>query len=91
MASKIAPFNAFSPLGRLFRSAIPGPTNTIPKKPITTEGIAASISMAGFKIVLSLGLAYSEIKAAVPTPSGMAISIAPRETIEVLTINGRMP
>src|SRR5690606_31374634 len=90
-ANKIAPFKAFKPFGKFAKSAIPGPTKTIPKKPITTEGIAASISIAGFKNVFNLGLAYSDINAAVPIPNGIAISIAPKVTNVVLKINGNIP
>src|SRR5690606_19456667 len=90
-ANSIAPFKAFKPLERSAKLAIPGLTTTIPKKPITTDGIAASISIAGFKKFFNFGLAYSAIKAAVPIPSGMAINIAPKVTIVVLMINGSIP
>src|SRR5690554_6408543 len=90
-AKSIAPLSAFNPLGKSAKLAVPGLTTTIPRKPITTEGIAASISMAGFKIFLSRGLAYSEIKAAVPIPKGIAIIIAPSVTIVVLIISGNIP
>jgi len=39
----------------------------------------------------NLGPAYSEIKAAVPIPKGMAITIAPNETNEVLATKGNRP
>src|SRR5690606_2948983 len=91
IANKIAPFKAFKPFGKSAMFAIPGLKTTIPKKPITTDGIAASISIAGFKIFFKRDPAYSDIKAAVPMPSDMAIIIAPNVTIVVLIINGNMP
>ena len=47
---------------------------------MATEGIAASISITGFKIICNLRGASSDKKAAVKIPKGTAISIDPSET-----------
>src|SRR5690606_5333581 len=91
IANKIAPFKAFNPFGRSAIFAIPGLKTTIPKKPITTDGIAANISIAGFKMFFKRFPAYSDIKAAVPMPKGIAIIIAPKVTNVVLIIKGSIP
>ena len=49
-ASRMAPLRALSPLGRWNTRAIQGPMTTIPRKPSTTEGIPAKISMTGFRV-----------------------------------------
>ena len=84
-ASSIEPFKALRPFDSLNNLDITGPTNTIPRNPITTEGIPANISITGFAISLTLGLAISERYAAVPIPRGIAIISAPMDTIKVLT------
>ncbi|MNT35645.1 hypothetical protein D3C72_1716790 [compost metagenome] len=61
IASNKEPFKAFNTLGKSVSSAILGPTNTMPRKPMTTDGIAANISIKGFNMFLTFGLAYSEM------------------------------
>ena len=69
---------------------MPGPNKTIPKNPIATEGMAASISITGFKIICIFVGATSERNAAVRMPKGTAIIIDPTATKNVLTIKGKM-
>ena len=57
---------------------------------MATEGIAASISITGFRIACKWLGASSERKAAVRMPNGTAMAIEPRATSPVLASSGRM-
>jgi hypothetical protein len=79
-ASIIDPANAVSPIGRLNNLFIAGTTSCKPMKPITTEGMVASISIMGFKVSLTAFGASSPIYIADPIPRGRAMTIAPTVT-----------
>jgi hypothetical protein len=90
IARSMDQFNAFNPLWMPNNWANPGPINTIPRNPIATEGIAASISIIGLRISCKFLGANSDKNAAVKIPNGTAITIEPKATKKVLTINGSM-
>ena len=71
--------------------AIAGPKRTMPKNPITTDGIPARISIIGFTISRTFQWATSERYAATPIPIGIAIKSDPKVTIRVLAIIETMP
>jgi hypothetical protein len=79
-----APFKVLKILYWLNIFAIKGPIKTIPKNPITTEGIPANSSTNGFKMFLRKLGASSEMKIAARMPMGMEISIVKKDTNNVL-------
>jgi len=63
----------------------------MPKKPMTTEGSAASSSTRGLNMPRMRGVAISARYSAVMTPSGIAMSEENTVTAMEATIMGRMP
>ena len=87
----MAPLRPLSPFEIPKILAMRGLIRTRPKKPITTEGMAARTSMAGLRISRILGGATSEMKAAQATPTGTARARAPKVTMSVLVTRERIP
>jgi hypothetical protein len=90
-ASIIAALNRLSPTGILNVSCKKGATTTIPKNPITTDGMAASSSTTGFATSRILREAISARKRAEKMPRGMEMTEETSVTEREAIISGNMP
>jgi len=79
------------PDGRLKVTRMKFVRTTRPKNPYTTDGIPASSSIAGLRIVFIREGASSAMKIAQPMESGTAKTIEPMVTRMVPTISGKIP